>query len=296
MKIVISIFLLPYEIDDLERIVNQLKLGSTLLSGKNHWLLDVNLCLADDMVNWPASSIPKDYFLNRLRAISRKADWCEARFTCHDHIKGCVSHRRHSFNSNTDADFFVWLDGDIIFSERILTFLEQGAEKLVQMSPLAILTPEIVRVWDSTWDCLVNERYLSKPIGYQATNDPFHDAGVKGPVSLESVTNKIPGQPRFKFAGGWFTCLSAPLLQKTGIPESFGHYGLEDTFVMWAAEKLVSRGIDFVAQYKMKNLVVCENYKYRDYGYMNDMVVIKNRKDEFKKLSQENFSMELEKV
>ena len=296
MKIVVTIFLLPYEIDDLDRIVNQLKMGSYLLSGNNEWVMDVTLCVANDMVDWKKSSIPKSYFVDRLHSMVARADWCEASFKCSDDIKGCVSQRRTSLERYPDADYFIWLDCDIIFSERTLTFFEQAAEKLLATNPMVIITPEIVRIWDHTWDCLVNEQYKSKPLGYQKNNDPFKDAGVKGNVSLEQVHNRISGQPRFKIAGGWFTCISGKLLSRLGIPVSFGHYGLEDTFVMLAAEKIIKMTDAKVEQYKLKNLLVCENYKYRGHEYLDKHLSMINRKEEFRKVASDAFNSELSRI
>jgi hypothetical protein len=224
-----------------------------------------------------------------------RADWCEASFKCSDDIKGCVSQRRTSLERYPDADYFIWLDCDIIFSERTLTFFEQAAEKLLATNPMVIITPEIVRIWDHTWDCLVNEQYKSKPLGYQKDNDPFKDAGVKGKVSLEPVRNNVPGQPRFKFAGGWFTCLSGPLLRRIGIPVSFGHYGLEDTFIMLVSEKLADKSQETITQVKLKNLIVCENYIYRNSAHMINHISLIDRKLEFKKISERNFNIEWKK-
>ena len=41
-----------------------------------------------------------------------------------------------------------------------------------------------------------------------------------------------------KFAGGWFTCIHKSILDKITVPESFGHYGMEDTFLMWDVKNL----------------------------------------------------------
>ena len=63
MKIVISIFSLPYEIDELENTLSQLRKASYYLSGNNEWELDVSLGLSDTLVNWKNSRIPKEYFI-----------------------------------------------------------------------------------------------------------------------------------------------------------------------------------------------------------------------------------------
>jgi len=296
LRIVISIFCLPYEIDELENTLNQLKKASYYLSGKNEWVVDVTLSLSNDLINWNKSSIPKSYFEDKLLKLSAQTDWCAKNFQTSTEINGCVSQRRFSLNKNTDADYFIWLDTDIIFEERTLSYIENTMAAIKNVTPYSVITPEIVKVWDNTWDCLVNEEFIDKPLDYQKTNDPYKDSGIKGDVTVESVRNNFQNQPRFKFAGGWMTCLSGDLVRKIGVPESFGHYGYEDTFIMWASEKLIQTQQLDIQQFKLKNLVVCENYKYRsNYHYLNNLSAY-DRREEFKKIAESNFKNELDKI
>jgi hypothetical protein len=296
MKIVIVIFVLPYEIDDLDYTITQLKLASKHISKNFEWMIDVTLCTSSDLTNWEASPFVKQYFLDKFSKISKKADWCTSSFSASHEIKGCVSKRRASLDQHPDTDYFIWLDCDIIFPEKTLFFFEQAIELAHKKSPLTIITPEIVRIWDSTWDCLVNENFLSKEISYQKNNDPYNDAGIYGQLSLELVENKIPGQPRYKFAGGWLTCLSRALLAITGIPQSFGHYGYEDTFIMWASEHLNKKPGYNIIQFKIKNLVVCENYRYRSNSYKPSFLVTHDKREEYLKIARDNFQKELNKL
>ena len=296
MKIVISIFSLPYEIDDLEKTLNQLKLSSKYISKNTEWYIDVTLGMSSDLIDWKKSSIPKQYFIDKFMKLSAHTDWCMKKFRISDEIKGCVSQRRFSLTEYTDADYFIWLDTDIIFDERTLAYFENCLPLVSQHTNYSIVTPEIVKIWDNTWDCLVNEQFLDKEIGYQKNNDPYFDSGIKGDVKIESVEASIPNQPRFKFAGGWFTCISGDLLRKIGIPESFGHYGYEDTFIMWASEKLIKVSNENIQQFKIKNLVVCENYKYRNNSHYINNISAFDRREEFKKIAESNFNLELNKI
>lgn len=296
MKIVISIFCLPYEIDELENTLNQLRKSSYYLDNKIEWTLDVTMCISNDMVNWNKSSLPKSYFIDKLLKLSSHTDWCLKTFQASETIKGCVSQRRHCLKTYEDADYFIWLDTDIIFEERTLSYIESTIKTVSDQYQYSIITPEIVKIWDNTWDCLVNEQFLDKPIGYQKTNDPYKDSGIKGEISIQTIQNTIPNQPRFKFAGGWFTCISGNLLRRIGIPESFGHYGYEDTFVMWASEKITQTTIDEIYQFKIQNLVVCENYKYRNNSHYINNLSVYDRREEFKKIAESNFNLELEQI
>ena len=296
MRIVISIFCLPYEIDELENTLNQLKRASYYLSRKNEWVVDVTVSLSNNLINWNKSSIPKSYFEDKLLKLSSQTDWCAKYIKTSTDINGCVSQRRASLLQHKDADYFIWLDTDIVFEERTLSYIENSMELVGAITPYSVITPEIVKVWDNTWDCLVNENFIDKPLDYQKTNDPYKDSGIKGNISIESVKNNFQNQPRFKFAGGWMTCISSSLINKIGVPESFGHYGYEDTFIMWASEKLIqTQGLD-IQQFKIKNLVVCENYKYRsNYHYLNNVSAY-DRRDGFKKIAESHFNEELLKL
>ena len=77
------------------------------------------------------------------------------------------------------------------------------------------------------------------------------------------------------------------LLDRITMPDSLGQYGLEDTFIMWGSEKLR------IGQFKIKNLVVCENYKYRDNKHLSIYKSI-DRREEFKQIAIKNFPLEIE--
>ena len=296
MKIVIQIFCLPYEIDELENTLNQLRRASKYIDHSKEWILDVCMCTSDDMVNWSKSSIPKKYFEEKLLKLSWQTDWCETNFRTSSEIKGCVSHRRYCLKEHEHTQYFIWLDTDIIFEERTLSYLENALQPVWDITPYGIITPELVRIWDNTWDCLVNETFMDKKLGYQQEANPYLDSGIKGDVSIQKVENELSNQSRFKFAGGWFTCISGRLLREIGIPESFGHYGYEDTFIMLAAERLIQTKKQDIQQYKLKNVVVCENYKYRNNSHYINNLSIYDRREEYKQISESNFGKELEKI
>ena len=296
MKIVIQIFCLPYEIDELENTLTQLKRASSYIDKSNEWILDVCMTTSSEMVNWSKSSLPKSFFEEKFMKLSWQTDWCIKNFRTSDEILGCVSHRRDCLIRHEHTQYFIWLDTDIIFEERTLSYIVSSIESVKEEYPLSVITPEIVKIWDNTWDCLVNEKFLDKPINYQKTNDPYKDSGVKGDISIETVHNTANQQPRFKFAGGWFTCISGPLLRRVGVPVSFGHYGYEDTFLMWASEKLIQEKDEIITQFKIKNLIVCENYKYRNNSHYLNHISVYDRREEFKKIAQTSFTEELKKV
>ena len=290
MKYCISIFALPHEIDDLEVTLTQLGKAFQYINQEN-FILDVTLGMSDNLVMWEQSKLPKEYFQDKFILLQNKCWWVDNKFfrLSEGEVQGCVSKRRQTWLDHKNVDYHIWLDTDIIFDERTLVYLDNVASQLDDKH--AVITPEIVKVWDNTWDCLVNEQFLDKPTDYQHTNNPFIDSGIKGDISVETVVSGVPGQPTMKFAGGWFTCISRNILDRLTVPESFGHYGLEYTYLMQGLE-LLKLG----TQYKIKNLVVCENYKFRNNVHITNYLASISRKDEFLKIAQSNFVKELEKV
>lgn len=292
MRTLISIFVLPEEIDDLEKSILQLKKASKWLDEDDNIILDVTLGISPELTDWENSKLPLQFFIDKFNNIKNYCDWASnCNFNVSTEISGCVSQRRVS-SKKYQFDNVIWLDTDIIFDETTLKYILYAA-KLVGEQGISdyIITPEIVRIWDSTWDCIVNEKFIHQPCGYEKRNNPFLDSGVHGEISVVDVECFVQNQPRLKFAGGWFTCISASVLQKVPIPESFGHYGLEDTFIMWASMKFKE-----FRQFKIKNLVICEDYKYRNKEHYTTYICKINKKEEFLSVAKNAFKNELDKL
>lgn len=290
MRGVISIFLLPFEVEDFAITLSCLKRNSFYLNKDINIKLDVTLCLSDELTNWESSQIPKKYFDERVNELlSVYSDWCEYSLNVEygSDIIGCLSHRRSSWKNNPDADFFIWLDTDICFRDITLSYVINSYKVIIENGfDSFILTPQIVKQWDNTWDVLVHKNYINKPINYQSNASIYNDV-----MSVNDEINVIEC-PTFKFAGGWFTLISKKLFDTIGLPESFGHYGPDDTFMMLCCMLMKQKGYK-VHQFTMENLLVGEMYKYKINGSIRNYISAKNRKDEFRKVSEINFNPEL---
>ena len=296
-KIVITTFIMPNEIDDLERILGDLNKASKYVDGQNYEFY-LALSVDDYLVNWNESKLDKQYFIDRFNTLKPLTDWAgKATFNIREDIMGCTSLRRIAHNECKDATHFIWLDTDICFDDRVLYYIEAGIDRIKETDDLQkyIISPECVKIWDTTWDCLVNENFLNKEVGYCRINNPFIDCGEVNDVSLETLFNDVPGQPKMKFGGGWFNCLSKPLLDRVPLPESMGHYGPDDTFIMWASEKLNQSG-EQLYQFKLKNYVVCENYTYRDRSHYDKLIKRIDRKEEFRNQANTSFAIEINNI
>jgi hypothetical protein len=256
--------------------------------------IDITFCLSDELTDWQNSKLPKEYFISKFEAILPLLDWSHNPKINVEHgvgILGCVSQRRHSLKYVDEYDFTIWLDTDIFFKDTTMLFMTGAVEALIERGVSNyIITPQFVRQWDSGWDAIVNENFLDRKLNYHEGCDIFEDTLIDvGPESLVPINT-------FKFAGGWFTLINNNLLKVIGIPDSLGHYGLEDTFVTTACSMLqeYKHPISPV-QYVIKNHLVGEMYVHRCNSHMKHFITPFNRKEYFKSIAHQNFRFELNK-
>jgi len=269
-KTLIQIFPLVTDIDLLERVLIQLKQNSLLVDkDKFHIILDVTLPLTDYLVDWENSILKQDYFIDKFNSLKSYGNWAdECYFNITEDIKGCVDYCINNVYKYKDIDNIIWLDPDVFFNQYALSiFLEASLEVKKQHSKY-IITPEYVKLWDSTWNVMTNENFLSKPYTYVENHDPIMDSSqVYGDIILEPMNNT------FKFGGGWFTMLSKELLDYFEFPQDVKGYSPIDTYVMQ-----FSKSTPGAIQYKIKNLVVCQDKTYRNDVFYKNYVKTINRK------------------
>jgi len=295
-KIVITSFIMPHELDDLERVLVDLNKASQYIKGENYSFY-ISLSVSDYLIDWSTSKVDKQFFIDRFNSLKPLTNWAGSSvMQIREEVMGAFQCKQYAHKEITDATHFIWLDTDICFDDRILHYMESGID-MVEDSKIEkyFITPEIVKYWDTTWDCIVNSNFINHPLDYCKTNNPFVDSGEIGDVKLEVVTNNVTGQPKTKFGAGWFTLLSKPLLDRIPLPESMGAYGPDDTFLMWGIEKLNQKG-ENIYQFKLNNYIVCENYIYRDRKHYDSLITRIDRKEEFKKTAYSVFQEEIDKL
>lgn len=292
IKGLISIFVLPHEIDNLHLTLYNLRRNAEF-NQDVQYKFDITLCLSDEMIDWSQSKLPREYFADKFHAtVTTLCKWADSnstfRIEYEDKILGCVSQRRHTLQYVDECDFTLWLDNDLFFGDKFLGYLG-SAINAIQKNGIEyyVVTPQITRQWDSTWDVLVNEDLLNRPFNDNLVANVF-DLGLR-----DNGVGVVP-TPNFKAAGGWGTVLSSKLLKMVGIPESFGHYGLEDTYVLTCAQMLREHGVP-IQQYVLNGLLVCENHSEQTNEYLRKNIYLKDRKDEFRQIATQNYGQELQR-
>lgn len=269
----ILIHALPREIDGLERVCDQLHRSSFFLENSDKVNLDITLNLSDEFTDWENSSLPKEFFIDKFKAIEIRSDWTNKNYFEISHgdvCSGCNDKRRNSIRQYSDqVSHFLYADPDIAFPIWGLYYMFRAIESI--NTNYHIISGEVLKLWDNSWDSIVNERFINIPIDLE----DFPNRKVRfykefDPYRLDSeFFNNIDSTdikiiPNFKFAGGLFTCFSSNLLKFIDIPDELGPYGLDDTYVLQCSHLMKQMGYD-IQQYTIKNLVVCESRRYKHF-------------------------------
>jgi hypothetical protein len=135
MKKVISIFILPQEIDELEQLLVGLKRSLAKVDPQNY-IIDISLGVSSYTTDWNNSIFPKQYFIDKFNSIVKLLPNVVSRVS--EEIKGCVSQRRHTWKTYQDCDYFIWVDSDIIFDPATLYVLEEAMEAVYPNHPYRI--------------------------------------------------------------------------------------------------------------------------------------------------------------
>lgn len=254
-------YIQPWEIDDCERQIDQLIKASYYCESPKDIVLDITMNL--EIIDWEKSKLNKEYFESKFNYLRTKASiHFTVEFDTDPTIQGAADKRRSC--ANKQQDYSIWLDSDMFFAVQTLPYLQQAAKQIEDK--MFILTPEIIRYWDSSWDCITNQAYLSQPHNHR---DFFDLYSLDSVVSSNSISIKKLFTP--KFGAGWFTLFSSELTSRIRIPQELGSYGPDDTYVMMCSQILQ------VPQYVVTGVVVSEAGKLylQDKDYIKPQLNIK---------------------
>jgi len=276
MKYRIVLYIQAWEIDDLERIIRHLILSSYYIDSNDTVILDVTLNVSDVLINWDSSSLNKDYFIDKFLYIKTLASqYYNVEFDMNVNIQGCVDKRRDA--NLKSHDFIIWLDPDVFFSVYTLPYLIHSTKQITDVR--YVLSPQIIKYWDSSWDCLTYHKFLHEPANHRDYFDMYSLDDLVNSTEKQLVTNN-----QVKFAGGWFNLFTAQIFRDIEIPKEFGSYGWEDLYVMICCNYLK------IQQYNMQGVIVSEigntllnnkNY-HKPYISINPMPYNKISEKEFK--------------
>ena len=250
-------YIQPWEIDSFERQVNQLIKSSYSIEHLKNIILDVTMNL--DIVDWNLSKLPREYFVNKFNVLERRANVrFKTEFDMDSQIRGAADKRRSI--QYKQQDFIIWLDSDIFFPTSLLPYMIMATANIEAND--YIVTPQLIRYWDSSWDVLTNEKYLTEPFNHRDYFDSFSldNECVNNTTSISRNAYGV------KMGAGWFNLFTDSVLKKIPLPEELGSYGPDDTYVSYCASVLQ------IPQYILTGQIVTEVGKLYDADYIKPLL------------------------
>lgn len=271
MKVKLMIHLMPWELDHTLLTFVKLKKSFEYLEKDVNILFECVLNLSDALIDWKNTLIPKQYFINKFESIKSLID-------CFDVVRyeviettelyGHFNLQRESIDETVDG--YIYLCSDHNFDETTLAYMCKTANNI--NDKYFILTPEIYKGWDSSWDVISSEKYknvLHEECGQQCAYK----------IEYENFYNDVYVKKinQIKF-GGWFDYYSRDFINKFAkFPDSWVGYGPWDLYTMILSQKYNGMNLgEKVNQYVLSGKLIypIESMPYPNgfSGYYKDMI------------------------
>jgi hypothetical protein len=272
MNIKIKYHLMPWEIDYALFTFTNLKKSSYYLNSEDKIYIDVALNLSEYIINWDKSKISKDYFINKFNSLLNLLNWANVKPIIFEQnsLWGHLDLEKNQIEPH--IDYYISICPDMWFHEHLLYYLIEFAKQI--KDKYFIITPETYKLWDWTWDELVNEKY--KHILYEEWNKS-NIFDIQNDISSfnEPFLRKTD---RFKWAG-WFDLYSKSVIEELiPIPNEWKGYGPWDYFGMIVSDIAKKKGVN-ISEYVLQNQVISEyhpnkNDKNNFTDYYKNMLVL----------------------
>ena len=211
--------------------------------------------MSEKNIDWSNCKIPKQYFIDKFEYIETYCDFFEnVNFELNDQLLGSGGQHRRTYDNNNGEYNIIALDPDICFPTEIFYILENIIPTIEKESSTYMITPQIPKWWDSSWNIISNEQYINSPIKFDNIN-PFE----LDKCDVENIG--LTKNYNHKFAGGWFNFYSAELTKLMKMPKNIGIFHHQDFYLQEMFKILNQKGYD-IPQYIIQNCLVSEDRKY----------------------------------
>ena len=250
MNIKIHFHIMPWEIDHALLIVNKLKQSIYHIDPQDTIYIDTALNLSSGIIDWENSSIPKEYFIKKYKILDNilKEKFIHKSFIFEgEEVYGHLNLQKSTLSP--EIDYYIGLCPDIDFHEYLLYYLIEAAKTI--QNEYFILTPQIFKSWDSSWDVLVNDKF--QDISYEKCIDvDIHEINYMC-YDLDTPFSKPLNT--FKYAG-WFDLYNKDFFEKlVPVLEEWNGYGPWDLYSMNICQIAKHQGVD-VQQHILENQIV----------------------------------------
>ena len=259
MNIKIRLHLMPWELDSALLTYSQLAKSFYHFDREDNIVFESCLNLSSYMINWEESKISKEFFIEKyknLGLVFPDGFKYNPRIYDGDQLYGHLNLEREALSPEFDA--YMSMCPDMIFSEYLISYMIEGAKQI--KNKYFVITPQIPKMWDFSWDVLVNPTYKDVPYGDRPNSfDVMNNQTISTQeVSLQSIDC-------FKYAG-WLDLYSKSYVEDLApIWDEWKGKGGWDTYSMSVSNVFKQIGGD-VQQYVLEGqtiyrLAYCKNFE-----------------------------------
>jgi hypothetical protein len=289
MNIKIIYHIMPWEIDYALLTYTQLKKSKYYLPEDVNITVDSVLNLSSYLINWDESKLPKEFFIEKYNQLSLllKDYTHNNNIYQGDKLYGHLDLQRDCITPETD--YYINICPDMYFSEHLLTLLIESAKQI--KTKYFVITPEIYKLWDNTWDVLTNKEYSTIPYNKWDQVDVFD---IRNNLKTNSEEISLDFSPVSKWAG-WFDLYNKEMWEELcPIHDDWVGYGPHDWYSLLLTEYIKTQDINF-QQYILRGQTIFEysvgplknggfSKYYKDFLVLNE---IPNQREQFESRMQE---------
>ena len=244
---------MPWEIDYTLLTFQQLKKSKYYLSEDVNITINSALNLSSFLINWEESKLPKEYFIEKYKTLSiLLKDYNHIPFIYEgNELWGHLDLQRNVIVN--ESDYYISICPDMYFSKHLLSYLTQAAKEI--KNKYFVLTPQICRMWDESWEILTHDKYKIGPhYGWEKTVD-IYDVDNFLHTNNEDVGITPINQNKW---AGWFDLYNKEFYENlVKIPEDWHGYGAWDAYGLVIAHFSKQYGYDF-QQYRLDGQIIFE--------------------------------------
>tara|TARA_B100000073_G_scaffold340147_1_gene339554 strand:+ start:231 stop:1199 length:969 start_codon:yes stop_codon:yes gene_type:complete len=228
MKLRIFLHCMPWEIDSCFSVCESLRRNSYYLSENDSVQFDFFLNLSDAVIDWDNSKLDKQFFIDKFNSMEKLNDWSNYKPFIYEgnEMWGHLDAFRGMVEDKDECDAYLSICPNVRFHNTLLFYIFRSMESIREDN--YIINPEVVKLWDSSWDVLVNHKYKDIPYEEHEDIDCYNTEKVVND-NLTNVKLVENTEPHYKWAG-WCDVHSSKLLDTVMYPKHWKGYGPMDTF------------------------------------------------------------------
>ena len=243
---------MPWEIDNALLTFTQLKKSYFHLAEDVNVTIETVLNLSTKFIDWEESILPKEFFITKYNDVSiLLSDYNHIKRVYEgDEVYGFLNLQKESISK--EVDYYVGICPDIYFSEHLLSLLIESTR--VIKNKYFVVTPQIYKKWDDTWDEITDKNYLNVPYSDWDKADIYK---IIHEIELNQSEISVIPTDRSKWAW-WFDLYNKEFYENLcPVPEDWNGYGPWDWYSILLSEKALNAGVDF-RQYLLKGQTILD--------------------------------------